>query len=277
MSGDRTRHFIPIAAGRHAVKHDDGHPVVGPSAAPPGSSTPTAGANAWRLVALGDSDTTGSGAPTGKGWVDDYAELIRLGQGREVSVSNLAQNGMSSGQLAGDVRSVKSVRDAIAAGDIVVVGMEAPISMPATRLGSRDLQGHVVLCAADRCLQDQYRCRRCGNHEHPSRKADGPSSDHATERPHRRGGRDPTVRALDRDRSRRVHGRGLRDAICTAMTSHSGQCIDVLTAFNGPGGDGDAYKMGLMNKVDCCYPSEKGQKLMADLLYATRLAPLVNP
>ena len=30
--------------------------------------------DAWRGVALGDSDTTGSGAPTGKGWVDYYAQ-----------------------------------------------------------------------------------------------------------------------------------------------------------------------------------------------------------
>ena len=31
-----------------------------------------------------------------------------------------------------------------------------------------------------------------------------------------------------------------------------------------------------MNIVDCCYPSERGHRLIADLLYKTGLAPLTN-
>ena len=34
---------------------------------------------------------------------------------------------------------------------------------------------------------------------------------------------------------------------------------------------------GLVNKSDCCYPTEKGQRLMADLLYATGFKPLDPP
>jgi hypothetical protein len=53
------------------------------------------------------------------------------------------------------------------------------------------------------------------------------------------------------------------------MSGHRGRCIDVLTAFNGASGTENAYAKGLMNKVECCYPSAKGQQLMAKLLLET--------
>jgi hypothetical protein len=71
--------------------------------------------------------------------------------------------------------------------------------------------------------------------------------------------------------------RGMRDAICAAMAAHDGACIDSMTAFNGADGTGDAYKTGLVSKSECCYPTEKGQRLMADLLYATGFKPLDPP
>jgi hypothetical protein len=48
----------------------------------------------------------------------------------------------------------------------------------------------------------------------------------------------------------------------------------VLRAFNGPDGTENAYRKGLMNHVDCCYPSGKGQQLIAQLLFKTGLKPL---
>jgi len=53
------------------------------------------------------------------------------------------------------------------------------------------------------------------------------------------------------------------------MRSNGGRCIDVVTAFNGPSGDGDAYAKGFMTKNPCCYPSGKGQQLIAQLLIQT--------
>jgi hypothetical protein len=58
------------------------------------------------------------------------------------------------------------------------------------------------------------------------------------------------------------------------MAKYDGKCIDVLRAFNGPRGTRDAYKTGLLNHEDCCYPSAKGQQLMAELLVKTGLSPL---
>jgi len=63
-------------------------------------------------------------------------------------------------------------------------------------------------------------------------------------------------------------------AICRSMTKYDGRCIDVLHAFNGPSGTADAYKKGLLNHEDCCYPNAEGQQLMADLLLKTGLAPI---
>ena len=63
-------------------------------------------------------------------------------------------------------------------------------------------------------------------------------------------------------------------SICTVMAKYEGRCIDVLEAFNGKDGTANAYKTGLLNHADCCYPSGKGQQLMAELLFQTGLAPV---
>jgi hypothetical protein len=39
-------------------------------------------------------------------------------------------------------------------------------------------------------------------------------------------------------------------------------------------GTRDAFKSGLMNKVECRYPSGKGQQLIAEMLLKAGLAPL---
>jgi lysophospholipase L1-like esterase len=236
-----------------------------------------AGGSAWRLVALGDSDATGSGALPGKGWVDDYAALIRAGQGREVSVSNLAHNGMSSAQLASAVRIDQSLRAAIAAADIIVIGT-----------GGADLNPGDDALAAGRCKGTSCYVKPIADFktnfdaitaEISSLRAGKPTVLRAVTFPNGLTGAEDVIPPFLSSIATEVgvfQAIGLREAICTAMTSNGGQCIDVLTAFNGPGGDSDAYKTGLMNKVECCYPSEKGQSLMADLLYATGLAPLVG-
>jgi hypothetical protein len=45
--------------------------------------------------------------------------------------------------------------------------------------------------------------------------------------------------------------------VCGAVRKHGGDCIDVVRAFNGSSGTGDAYKAGLMTKDPCCYPARK--------------------
>src|SRR5687768_8517667 len=67
----------------------------------------------WNIVALGDSDTTGEGDPTGLGWVGRYARLVRQKLGLKVVVTNLAENGKTSGVLLSEMRSDPTTRGAV--------------------------------------------------------------------------------------------------------------------------------------------------------------------
>lgn len=250
--------------------------VTVPQVTPPQSASAAAGA--WRMVALGDSDTTGSGAPVGKGWVDSYAGLIRAGTGRDVAVSNLAQDGTLSSQLLSSVKGTKSVRDAIAEADIVVVGIGgADLNAGDDALASGSCKG--TACYAPVIAGFKTNIDAIAG-EIVSIRAGKPTVLRAIGFANGLTGAEDVIPPFLSSIATEVgvyQSRGLSEAVCAAMTAHGGQCVDVLTAFNGPNGDGDAYKTGLMNKVDCCYPSEKGQSLMADLLYATGLAPLESP
>src|SRR4051794_20800299 len=77
----------------------------------------------WHIVALGDSDTTGSGDASGRGWVGRYAELLRQKRGVKVVVSNLAQEGKTSDELLAELRSDGQTRAAVRAAQIVLVGI----------------------------------------------------------------------------------------------------------------------------------------------------------
>ncbi|HEY6570045.1 MAG TPA: GDSL-type esterase/lipase family protein [Candidatus Limnocylindrales bacterium] len=253
----------------------------GVSAAPGRSAAAapsTAASNALQLVALGDSETTGSGDRTGRGWVEYYAERIREGTGREVNVTNLARNGTRSLDLVMAVQQAADIRNAIAAADIVVLG-----------IGGADLNAGDALLEAGSCGgTDCYDA---------SIAAYGANIDAiAAEIVNLRGGQPTALRAITQPNALTgaesvippflrsistevgVHvARGFNAATCAAMAAHDGACVDVLTAINGPDGTGDGYATGLMNIADCCYPSERGHRLIADLLYKTGLEPLANP
>ena len=66
----------------------------------------------------------------------------------------------------------------------------------------------------------------------------------------------------------------LKRYICSAMTEHGGRCVDAYRAFNGPAGTENAYTKGWLTKNPCCYPSGKGQQVMAQLVLESGLAPL---
>ena len=62
--------------------------------------------------------------------------------------------------------------------------------------------------------------------------------------------------------------------VCSAMAWHGGRCVDAFLAFNGPDGAQNAYSKGWLTKNPCCYPSGKGQQVMAELVFKSGLAPL---
>jgi hypothetical protein len=191
---------------------------------------------------------------------------------------NLAKDGQTSADLLASVEQDPAVRDAIAKADIVAIG-----------IGGNDLNlGDAALEAGT--------CQGTSCYDAPIASYGANLGKIAAEVMRLRAGRPTILRALSMPNAltgaedvippflSRIateigayQGQRFTDATCKAMSANGGVCVDLLAPFNGPDGTGDAYASGLMNHDDCCYPSEKGHQLIAQLLYATGLAPLVTP
>lgn len=229
----------------------------------------------WHIVALGDSDTTGSGDPTGLGWVGRYARLLRHGKGLQVQVTNLAGEGKTSDVLLQEVRSDPTTRSAIKGAQIVLLGIGG------ADLNAGDAKLQAGTCKAEACYTAVLQA--FGRHFEATvqqvRRLRSPRQAvlRAITIPNAGPGAQDVLPSFLKHDAVRIgvyQSRSLRGAICGSMNRHAGRCVDVFGAFNGPGGTEDAYKKGLMNKVDCCYPSSKGQQYIAQLLIKTGLAPL---
>jgi hypothetical protein len=106
----------------------DGHPSAAAASSP--------SAQAVRIVALGDSDATGTGDPTGQGWVGRYAALVHKVTGSPVHVTNLARDGKTSDVLLTEVRSDSATRQALRGAQVVLLGIGGADLNP----GDDDLQ-----------------------------------------------------------------------------------------------------------------------------------------
>jgi lysophospholipase L1-like esterase len=241
----------------------------GPTAS---SSTPTG----WTLVALGDSGTTASGDPSGQGWVAYYADLIRAGQSREVTVTNLAASGTTSDQLLEFIRSNEQAGEQIAAADIVVLGIggaDVNAGDDALAAGS---------CEGTTCYDPAIEAYAANIDDIAAAimmiRAGKPTVLRAITVPNVLTGAEDVIPPFLSEIATEVgvhQARGFSAATCEAMEAHGGACIDVLTAINGPAGSDDGYAAGLLNLEACCYLNERGHRLIAELLYDTGLAPLV--
>jgi lysophospholipase L1-like esterase len=240
----------------------------GQSSAAPASSP---SAQAIRVVALGDSDTTGTGDPTGQGWVGRYAALVHKATGSAVQVTNLASDGKTSDVLLTEVRSDPATRQALRGAQVVLLG-----------IGGADLNRGDENLQAGRC-----KGRACYT---PLLRQFGRNFDTTVATVRQLAGRSALIRAISLPNGYPGAGDAFppfvtpgvalyqavteRTIACGAVRKYGGDCIDVVRTFNGASGTGDAYKAGLMTKDPCCYPSTKGQQLMAQLLYRLGLGPL---
>jgi lysophospholipase L1-like esterase len=227
------------------------------------------------VVALGDSETSGNGDPTGAGWVQRYARLLRTRLGIDTDVSNLAANGKTSADLLSDLRSDPNTRQTVKGADIVLLG-----------IGGADLNAGDDDFGAGRC-----RAEACYA---PGLKAFGRNFDAIAREIRELRGSDKTVlRSITQPngltgaedvippflkpiatRIGLYQARTVNRTICRSMSKYGGRCIDVLHAINGRSGRRDGYKAGLLNHDDRCYPNANGQQLMAELLVKTGLAPV---
>ena len=237
--------------------------------------TATATSEGLSIVALGDSETTGSGDETGKGWVQRYADLLHERLGVEVTVQNLAVNGKTSDMLVADLRDDEITREAVAGAQVVLFG-----------IGGADLNAGDDRFAAGECKAEE--CYRPGLKAFERNLADAVAAVkeirgsnttvlRSITQPNVLTGAEDVIPPFLKRISTRIgtfQARTANKAICRVMADAGGRCIDVLKAFNGPSGRENAYEKGLLNHEDCCYPSAKGHQLMAELLVETGLAPL---
>jgi hypothetical protein len=243
----------------------------------PTTAVPSQEFSGWTLVALGDSEATGSGDASGGGWVEYYADLVRDRGGQEVRVVNLAQDGTLSGDLLESVRTDGRVREQIAAADIVVLGIGgADLNRSDARMDSGECEG--TACYDPEIAAYRENIDAIAGEIMAIRDGE-PTLLGAITMPNALTGAEDIIPPFLAPIATEIgvhQARGFNAATCDAMEAHGGACIDVLTAINGPYGDRDGYAAGLLNLEQCCYPDEAGHGLIAQLLMDTGLAPLVD-
>ena len=241
------------------------------------SSGATNGGGASRLhvVALGDSETTGSGDSTGVGWVGRYSRLLQTKLGLKLSVSNLAQDGKTSADLLSDLRNDPNTRTQVKRAEIVLFGIGG------ADLNAGDDNFQAGKCRAEACYAPVLKsfARNFDAIVAAVRELRGSNKTvlRSITQPNVLTGAEDVIPPFLKPIATRIgvyQATNANRATCRSMTKYKGRCIDVLHAFNGPTGTADAYKKGLLNHEDCCYPNAKGQQLMADLLLKTGLAPI---
>ena len=105
-----------------------------------------------RYVALGDSLSSGmDGIDGGRSYPDAYAQLLRRRTGRKVALTNLGVPGWNSTDLLNALRHDTTMRDAVAAADIVTWD-----------IGGNDLieaaaRSSMGACEVRQCLDDAHR------------------------------------------------------------------------------------------------------------------------
>jgi lysophospholipase L1-like esterase len=226
----------------------------------------------WNIVALGDSDATGEGDTTGLGWVGRYARLLRQKLGLKVVVTNLARSGKTSRALLSDMRSDATTHGAVKKAQIVLVGIGG------ADLGAGDARLEAGKCRAAACYGADLRA--FGHNLDATaalvRKLRSSNKNvlRAITLPNVVPGAGEVLPPFITQEIGVYQNKALKQYICSAMAKHRGRCVDAFRAFNGPDGTQNAYAKGWLTKAPCCYPSGKGQQIMAELVFKTGLAPL---
>jgi hypothetical protein len=199
--------------------------------------------------------------------VGRYGALVEQKLTRPVTVDNFAVEGETSDQLRTSVTGDDSLRQVLRGADVVLIG-----------IGGADLNaGDDALsagqCSGRQCYAEILRtfAANIGVVAAEVRRLASRSVLRAMSMPNGFPGAHTAFPPFATADLSRYQATAERDAVCHAMRSNGGQCIDVVRAFNGANASADAYARGLMTKNPCCYPSTKGQQLIARLLVATGL------
>ena len=226
------------------------------------------------LVALGDSSTTGAGDSEGAGWAQRYADLLEAETGKTIEVFNRSAENQSSDSLAGEVESDQQLRDDIARADYVVIGTGG------ADLNPGDDAWAAGRCSGPPCYTDILASYKANIERIATAvaalRAGQPTVFRAVTAPNVLTGAESVIPPFLVAKATEVavfQASSNRESTCTSMRAHGGECIDLLTVFNGPDGTQNGYTSGLLNLADCCYASSKGQQRMAEILLATGFKP----
>jgi lysophospholipase L1-like esterase len=225
---------------------------------------------AVKIVALGDSDTTGIGDATGGGWVRRYGDLVKQKLGKPVTVDNRAVEGKTSDQLRNEVTDDDSLRNALTGADVVLIGIGgADLNAGDDALSAGTCKGRK--CYAPVLQRFDMNIKAIA---HEVRSLAPQALLRAMTLPNVVPGGGDVIPSFITEEISRFQVTAERRSTCQAMTSNGGFCADVVRAFNGEASGEDAYASGLLTMDPCCYPSAKGQQLIAELLVSTGLGGL---
>jgi len=223
------------------------------------------------IVALGDSDATGSGDPTGVGWVGYYSRSLQQKLNEQTGVTNLAVDGKTSDELLSELRSDPTTQQDVADADVVLIGIGG------ADLNAGDAHLQAGTCKGKDCYVPVLRAFGRNFDAIVTQVAalrHAPTVIRAITLPNALPGAESVIPPFVTPEIALYQAATETRIICQTMEKYGGRCVDVLHAFNGPSGSGDAYKTGLMNLQDCCYASAKGQELIARLLVKTGLTSI---
>lgn len=251
---------------------------------PSASEAPTRGPSASNamtrsLVGLGDSLPGGLGcdAPC-QNYVTLLRDMASTMLGEPVAVTDLATNdGLGSGQLLERVQTDTRHREVIAGADMITLqigrndwfdGCYAPNLSPCLSAGQAKVETNLdaILSEIEQLrpgrpsairVLDYYNAE-AGDPALPT-EWDFPDTPAATAA--FRAEYDPLLESLNA-------------MICRVAAAHGAVCVDILPSFNGPDGRGDA---ALYLQADHTHPNAAGHQLIASLVAASGLAPLIAP
>lgn len=231
-----------------------------PSATPQ-PATPEPGPE-LRLVGLGDSIAAG-GRCDCLAYPGVLGKLVAEELGQPVRVQNLGVNGATSGDLLHDLRISQPVQSAIRAADIITItigindinicGDEVDAGCYDGGISGVKTNLEAILTEIDALQADHPHVLRATGYYNFNIGKPGDQFG-------------PSFQTFYAEELA-----ALNSTICAAVVAHGGLCVELLTAFNGPGGDQDA---GALLVDDHEHPSPTGHETIAGEIAAVGYAPL---
>ena len=204
------------------------------SALPSSSTSPTA---SIKVLAIGDSDTTGIGDPSGQGWAGRYGDLLHRKLSTAVHVDNLAVEGQTSDELRNAVAGDDALRQALAKADVVLIGLGgADLNAGDDALQAKQCDGRVCYTPILRRFGENITAIATEIH-----RLNDTALLRAISLPNGYPGAGDAIPPFITADISRYQSTAERAMVCQAMQVSGGRCADVVRAFNGPSANRERF------------------------------------